>query len=322
MGIGRNATFITDAEKAQLGAVNVYGIVDKPSKIDSRDNGGKVIAPQDFSGAIRFKNVNFRYPQRLETPVFKSINYGIKPGETVALVGASGCGKSTCIQLLERFYDVQASRHIDVDSPEKGDGKDPLSVKSGVFADGIDLRDLNLKSWRNCLGLVSQEPILFNGTISENIAHGKPGATLEEITQAAKMSNAHTFIMTFPDGYDTLVGKGGGKLSGGQKQRVAIARAVLRDPKILLLDEATSALDAESERIVQEALDKLLETSKRTTIVIAHRLSTVKNADKIIVLSNEDKLGSKVVEVGNHNELMQIQNGAYKKLVEIAQATH
>lgn len=168
------------------------------------------------------------------------------------------------------------------------------------------------------MGLVSQEPILFNTTIAENIRYGKPLASDDEVVEAAKMANAHNFIMEFPDSYGTIVGKFGGQLSGGQKQRIAIARAMIRNPKILLLDEATSALDAESEKIVQEALDKLLAASKRTTIVIAHRLSTIQNADKIIVLANPDREGATVVEIGTHEELMKMVDGVYRGLVNVA----
>lgn len=196
----------------------------------------------------------------------------------MALCGASGSGKSTAIQLIERFYD-----------PDSG----------SVQLDGVDLRELNVRWLREQIGLVSQEPVLFGGTIAENIGMGKPGATKDEIVAAAKMSNAHDFIMTFPSGYETNVGEKGGQLSGGQKQRVAIARAMIKDPSVLLLDEATSALDTESERIVQAALDDLLTKQKRTTIVIAHRLSTIRDADKICVVN-----AGRVVEEGTHDELM------------------
>jgi len=198
----------------------------------------------------------------------------IEPGKVTAIVGPSGCGKSSIISLLLRFYD-----------PESGQ----------ITLDGTDIRDIHLKSLRNQISLVGQEPVLFQGTVAENIAHGAPGATVEQITEAAKAANAHNFIKEFPMGYETQVGEKGGKLSGGQKQRIAIARAIIRDPKILLLDEATSALDSTSEKVVQKALDRVMKG--RTTVVIAHRLSTIKNADKIIVIHN----GS-VVEQGSHDE--------------------
>jgi len=201
-------------------------------------------------------------------------------------VGPSGSGKSTIIQLLERFYD-----------PNNGE----------VLLDDVNIKDFDLKWYRRNIGLVSQEPILFSGTIEENIRLGKPGAPMEEIEQAAKMANAYDFIMAQPKGFKTKVGEKGTQLSGGQKQRVAIARAILKDPKILLLDEATSALDTESESLVQDALDKLMQG--RTTIIIAHRLSTVRNADRICVM-----MKGKIVEQGTHEKLLE-KNGVYANLV-------
>jgi ATP-binding cassette subfamily B (MDR/TAP) protein 1 len=213
----------------------------------------------------------------------------IAAGTTVALVGSSGSGKSTIIQLVERFYD-----------PDSG----------VVTLDGVDLRQLNVRWLRQQIGLVGQEPVLFSGTIAENIAYGKPGSTREDVEAAAKMANAFDFIQEFPSKFETDVGEKGGQLSGGQKQRIAIARAMIKSPAVLLLDEATSALDSESERIVQGALDDLLAKYKRTTIVIAHRLSTIRNADKIAVV---DK--GKIVEEGTHDELMAIgEEGRYYKL--------
>jgi ATP-binding cassette subfamily B (MDR/TAP) protein 1 len=214
----------------------------------------------------------------------------IEGGDTVALVGPSGCGKSSAVQLIERFYD-----------PSEG----------AVFLDGQDIKSLSIHSLRQQIGLVSQEPILFAGTVEDNIRMGKKGCTDDDVVAAAKMSNAHDFISTFPDGYKTECGAGSSQLSGGQKQRIAIARAIIRDPSVLILDEATSALDATSERVVQEALDQLLAKKKRTTIIIAHRLSTIRNADKIVVLD-----GGTVVEVGTHDSLMAIEGGTYKQLVK------
>ena len=213
-------------------------------------------------------------------------NLKVEAGKTYALVGPSGCGKSTVIQLLQRFYD-----------PDGGE----------VLVGGKDVRSLNVKWLRQHIGVVSQEPVLFDTTIAENILYGKEGATTEEVKDAAKNANAHDFISKLPDGYNTFVGEGGTQLSGGQKQRIAIARALIRDPKILLLDEATSALDTESESIVQQALDNAL--TGRTTIVIAHRLSTIQNAD--VIASIQD---GRVVEMGNHLELMD-KEGLYYELV-------
>lgn len=211
--------------------------------------------------------------------------------QTVALVGESGSGKSTAIALLERFYD-----------PDSGK----------ILFDDVDLQTLKVCWLRQQVGLVSQEPVLFNDTIRANIAYGKQGeASEEEIVAAAEAGNAHQFISALPDGYNTIVGERGIQLSGGQKQRVAIARAVIKDPKVLLLDEATSALDAESERVVQEALDQVMVG--RTTVVVAHRLSTIRGADIIAVLKN-----GAVAEKGRHEELLRIKNGAYASLVELS----
>jgi len=241
-------------------------------------------------GAIDFRNVTFAYPTRAEATIFDGFSLHVKPGTTVALVGPSGSGKSSAVALLERFYDCSSG---------------------SISLDGVDIRSLNVRWWREQIGLVSQEPVLFAKTIRENISYGCQGATQQQIEDAARMANAHDFIMSFPKGYDTLCGDKGAQLSGGQKQRIAIARAILKRPKILLLDEATAALDSESERIVQKALESLLETKNRTTIVIAHRLSTIKNADMIAVV---DK--GRVVETGTHDSLMAKSTSQYRQLVE------
>ena len=239
-------------------------------------------------GKIELRNVHFAYPMRPDVAVFRGYNLTIEAGQTVALVGESGGGKSTVISLLERFYD-------------------PLEGQ--VLLDDTDIRTLNVQWLRDQIGLVSQEPVLFAASIMENIRHGKRGATDEEVVEAAKMANAHGFITAFPDGYGTEVGERGVQLSGGQKQRIAIARAVIKDPTVLLLDEATSALDSESEGVVQAALDELMRGKRRTTVVVAHRLSTITNADSIAVVYN----GS-IVEQGTHGELMKIPNGNYHRL--------
>nr|QNH67866.1 ATP-binding cassette transporter subfamily B member 1 X2 [Brachionus rotundiformis] len=256
---------------------------EKPT-IDTSSNEGDQF--DDVTGSIEFENVNFSYPSRADINILNGINLRIKSGSTVALVGLSGCGKSTCIQLIQRFYD-------------------PLD--GSVKLDGNDLKSLNVKWLRSQIGVVNQEPILFNTTIKENIGFGKENATDEEIIEAAKNANAHDFIMDLPEKYDTKVGDRGGQLSGGQKQRIAIARALVRNPKVLLLDEATSALDNESESIVQAALDKA--RLGRTTIIVAHRLSTILNAD--IIFAFED---GKVKENGTHPDLMS-KKGLYYKLV-------
>lgn len=242
---------------------------------------------RDYS-SVEFRNVWFSYNSERE--ILKNINLTIHPGKTVAIVGQSGSGKSTLVDLIPRFWDV-----------ERGE----------VCVDGINVRDLRIEDLRSLTGIVNQEAILFNDTIYNNIAFGNPKATPEDVEHAARMANAHDFIMETEHGYQTCVGDRGCRLSGGQRQRISIARALLKDPSILILDEATSALDTESERLVQDALERLM--SNRTTIVIAHRLSTIVNADKICVMHEGE-----IVETGTHAELMQLQ-GIYHRLVEMQQ---
>jgi ABC transporter fused permease/ATP-binding protein len=250
----------------------------------------KPIAPSNkIEGNVEFKDVAFFYPSRKELQVLGGVSFEVKKGETVAIVGPSGAGKSTMVQLLLRFYD-------------------PIS--GSIIIDGKDARDYSLSDLRNQMALVPQDVLLFGGTIMENILYGKHGATEQEVMEAAQKANAHDFIMSFPDKYNTLVGERGISLSGGQRQRIAIARAVLRNPSILILDEATSSLDSESERLVQEALDKLMQG--RTSFVIAHRLSTIRNADKILVLEK-----GKLKESGNHEQLMNIPDGLYRSLSKL-----
>lgn len=238
-----------------------------------------------FKTAIQFDHVNFSYG---ETPVLKDINITIEKGKTIALVGQSGGGKSTMVDLLPRFYD-----------PKSGE----------IRLDGHPITNYKIKDLRALMGIVSQQSILFNDTIFNNIALGIDYPTLEEVIEAAKIANAHEFIEKMPNGYQTNIGDGGGKLSGGQKQRISIARAVMKNPPIMILDEATSALDTESEKLVQDALYKLMEN--RTSIVIAHRLSTIQHADEIIVMQDGE-----VAERGTHDELI-AQNGVYKKLTDL-----
>ncbi|CAF1420960.1 unnamed protein product [Rotaria sordida] len=270
---------------ARAAAYVVWETIDAPCKINSDSETG--LKKDDLIGDINFSNVHFSYPSRSDVKILNGISFDVKRGQTIALVGSSGSGKSTCVQLLQRFYD---------------------SDSGSVSVDGHQVTEYNLKWLRQHIGVVSQEPILFQATIRENILFGRDTATDVEVQQAAKMANAHDFIMTLPDKYETRVGERGATLSGGQKQRIAIARALIRDPQILLLDEATSALDNESEKIVQEALDRAAEG--RTTLVIAHRLSTIRNADKIIVIHKGN-----VVEEGDHESLMNTR-GTYFTLVE------
>ncbi len=290
IGLGALAADAADKMTASIAAKRIKEFLDEaPADCATLHAKGDNVT-SDAAGTIEFKNVHFAYPARPDHQIYKGMNLVIEGGDTVALVGPSGCGKSSAVQLIERFYD-----------PSEG----------AVFLDGQDIKSLSVHSLRQQIGLVSQEPILFAGSIQDNIRMGKKGCTDDDVVAAAKMSNAHDFISTFPDGYKTECGAGSSQLSGGQKQRIAIARAIIRDPSVLILDEATSALDATSERIVQEALDQLLAKKKRTTIIIAHRLSTIRNANKIVVLD-----GGTVVEVGTHDSLMAIEGGTYKQLVK------
>jgi ATP-binding cassette, subfamily B, bacterial len=242
-----------------------------------------------LKGEVAFDNVSFSYPTRADYTVLKSLSFSIAPGEKVALVGPSGSGKSTIINLLMRLYPV-SNGHLEVD--------------------GKNILNYPLTAYRKNIGIVPQEVILFGGTIRENIAYGKPGATEEEILNAARKANALEFIERFPEQLDTVVGDRGVKLSGGQRQRVAIARAILKDPSLLILDEATSSLDAQSERLVQDALEKLMEN--RTTIIIAHRLSTIRKVDRILVIKD-----GQIAESGSHDELTSIDNGIYSNLLRL-----
>lgn len=244
---------------------------------------------EKFEGSISFDLVGFHYPTRPEVEVLKEVSFHIQSGEKVALAGHSGAGKSTIIQLLLRFYEA---------------GKGEIRV------DGMNVNDWNLKALRSKIGIVPQEVLLFGGSIRENIGYAKPGSTEDEIIQAAKKANAWQFISLFPEGLDTLVGERGVKLSGGQRQRVAIARAILKDPAILILDEATSSLDAESESLVQQALDELMKG--RTTLIIAHRLATIRKVDRIYALSE-----GKIVEQGSHQDLIKTEGGFYANLVRL-----
>lgn len=284
MNFGISSTYIEIFSKAKASGGKIFAIIDSIPVINMSINKGKKL--ESIKANIEFKDVKFHYPTRKDVPILSGLNMEIKSGQTVALVGSSGCGKSTCIQMLQRFYD-------------------PISGK--IYVDGHDIRDLDLTWYRNNIAVVGQEPVLFGTTIEENIRYGNMDATHEDIVAATKKANAYDFISSLPNGFQTVVGERGAQLSGGQKQRVAIARALVRNPCLLLLDEATSALDNESESKVQAALDSA--SKERTTVIVAHRLSTIRNADKIIVLSK-----GVVVEQGTHDELMAL-NGEYFNLV-------
>ncbi|XP_077246607.1 ABC transporter B family member 13-like [Tasmannia lanceolata] len=291
LGVAETLALAPDIVKGTQALGSVLSILERKTAIDLNDPKSEVVT--EIRGDIEFKNVSFKYPVRPDVAVFKGLDLQVSAGTSLAIVGQSGSGKSSVIALIMRFYD-----------PNSG----------AILIDGRDIRGLNLRSLRLKIGLVQQEPALFSTTIYENIQYGKEGASEIEIMKAARAANAHGFISRMPDGYQTQVGERGVQLSGGQKQRVAIARAILKDPTILLLDEATSALDTASERVVQEALDKLMEG--RTTIVIAHRLSTICNANRIAVLHY-----GKIVESGSHSELMSRSHSTYSQLVSLQQQT-
>jgi ABC-type multidrug transport system fused ATPase/permease subunit len=271
-------------QRAAGATERLFAIIDTTPGI--RDPENPVELP-DGGGAVHFDHVSFHYESRPDKPVLVDVDIDVAPGEVVALVGPSGAGKSTLTALLLRFYDVQ---------------------EGAVRFEGTDVRELRLSELRRAMAIVAQEPVLFSGTIRDNIAYGAAGVSDDRIEAAARDAHAHDFISGFPDGYATPVGERGVKLSGGQKQRIAIARAIVADPRVLILDEATSNLDSESEALVQEALGRLMEG--RTTLVIAHRLSTVQDADRIVVLDE-----AHVAEQGTHDELM-TAGGVYRRLVE------
>ena len=273
--------------RAFTGAERIFEVIDTPAEA-YKDPDARPIS--NIRGEISFKNVTFGYDK--SKPVLHEINLNVTPGEMVGLVGRSGVGKTTTVNLICRFYDVD---------------------QGIIEVDGVPIQKIRLEDLRSQIGIVPQEPFLFSGTVAENISYGKPGASFEEIMEAAIAANAHNFIVGKSDGYDTQVGERGGELSGGEKQRVAIARAILHDPKILILDEATSSVDVETEKQIQEAIARL--TQGRTTFAIAHRLSTLRNADRLVILE-----GGRIVEIGTHNELME-KKGIFYELVQLQQQT-
>jgi len=281
---GGIAELYAQIQKAIGATERVFELLEEtPEKINSAENSA---ALEKIKGNVSFNNVAFHYPSRKEIQVLKDVNFTAEFGQKIAIVGPSGAGKSTISSLLLRFYDITSGE---------------------IKVDGKNIYDYDLENLRGNMSIVPQDVILFGGTIKENIAYGKPNATDEEIILAAKQANAFNFVEGFPEKFETVVGERGVKLSGGQRQRIAIARALLKNPSILILDEATSSLDSESEKLVQEALEVLMQG--RTSIIIAHRLSTIRNADKILVLDN-----GKITEEGTHQELINLENGIYKNL--------
>nr|GEV47445.1 ABC transporter B family member 1 [Tanacetum cinerariifolium] len=293
LALGQSAPSMAAFTKARVAAAKIYRIIDHKPSVDKNSESGLEL--DSVSGQLELKNVDFSYPSRPDVKILNNFTLNVPSGKTVALVGSSGSGKSTVVSLIERFYDPTSGL---------------------VMLDGHDIKGLNLKWLRQQIGLVSQEPALFATTIRENILLGRPDASMVEIEEAARVSNAHSFIIKLPDAYDTQVGERGIQLSGGQKQRIAIARAMLKNPAILLLDEATSALDSESEKLVQEALDRFM--IGRTTLVIAHRLSTIRKADLVVVLQQGG-----VLEIGTHDDLIaKGENGVYAKLIKMQEVAH
>ncbi|WP_158729759.1 MULTISPECIES: ABC transporter ATP-binding protein [unclassified Flavobacterium] len=281
---GGIAELYAQIQKAIGATERVFELLDEtPEKINSAE---AIAAIQKIEGTVEFRNVAFSYPSRKEIKVLKNVNFSASFGQKIAIVGPSGTGKSTIASLLLRFYNIDGGE---------------------VLIDGKNIYDYDLENLRGNMSIVPQDVILFGGTIKENIAYGKPNATDQEILVAAKQANAYQFIESFPEKFETIVGERGIKLSGGQRQRIAIARALLKNPSILILDEATSALDSESEKLVQEALEILMEG--RTSIIIAHRLSTIRSADQILVLDN-----GIIAEKGTHQDLIVLENGIYKNL--------
>ncbi|POY37388.1 multidrug ABC transporter ATP-binding protein [Solitalea longa] len=286
--MGGFAEILAQIQKTLGATERVVELLAEPGEpVNMEDSSHKIEHP--IKGHLAFENVSFYYPSRPEVPVLNEVSFTASAGEKVAIVGPSGAGKSTIVGQILRFYE-----------PQQGQ----------ILYDNLPASAYSLTDIRNQVAIVPQDVLLFGGSIKENIAYGKIGATDEEIMQAAKRANAHNFIMNFPEGYETMVGERGVKLSGGQRQRIAIARALLKNPVILILDEATSSLDSESERLVQEALEELMKN--RTSIIIAHRLSTIREADKIVVLEK-----GKVIEQGTHNELILKDNGLYRYLSEL-----
>jgi subfamily B ATP-binding cassette protein MsbA len=267
-------------QRGQAASERILQVIDTPIEVEDRPDAKELLS---FRNQIKFNHIRFGYSEKT---ILEDISFVLPKGKTVALIGPSGVGKSTLADLLPRFYDVK---------------------NGSITIDGVDIRDFKMESLRSHMSFVTQDTMLFNDTIFNNIALGKPNASMEDVIHAAKVANAHDFIVQTENGYHTNIGDRGVRLSGGQRQRLSIARAVFKNPEILILDEATSALDTESEKLVQEALSNLMKG--RTTLVIAHRLSTIQDADEIIVLQD-----GRIVERGKHIDLIEKEDGIYKKL--------
>jgi ATP-binding cassette subfamily B protein len=275
--------------RATTSAHRVFEVLDtKPEVVDRAD----AVRPATLRGEVEFRDVTFGYDGVRQ--VIRGVSFHVRPGELIGLVGPSGGGKSTLANLLTRFYDVTGG---------------------SVRVDGVDLRELEQGAYRRQVGIVLQDPYLFHGSVLENLRYGMPGASLDQVIEAARAANVHDFVCKLPLGYDTLVGERGHTLSGGERQRVSIARAILSDPRILILDEATSAVDTETEQKIQEAMDRLV--AGRTVFAIAHRLSTLHKASRLFVVEN-----GKLVEQGTHAELLALPNGTYKKLFTLQRELH